>query len=258
MVRSHAETTEYSLTPKLLIFTTVNGRYKVYADLFTFCINRAYPEYRVEVKVLEELKMPYYSACARFLYDPGFDGDVYITDVDMMICPEKLSIQGFHREEIRKSGLCYSNSPRWKEPHGENRLTGLHYVTEEWWKVIKDQRFKETQRLLNGEIGYKKDDDEQMLMRIVKNSGLPVAKYGPLINRHHGIHLGTIRDYAGGTLQTKKVVLRQRIDKERAWYWCNFIDTEDYKKLFAEIQKQDRQATYELKELEKFVRMAWK
>ena len=246
------------MTPKLLIFTTVNGRYRVYADLFTFCCKRAYPEYRVEVKVLEESKIHYYAACKRFLMNPEFDGDVYITDVDMMICPEKVSIQDFHREEIRKSGLFYSNSPRWKEPHGENRLTGLHYVTEDWWKKTYHEREMEAIELFYSKIGYCKCDDEMMLMRIVKNSGLPVAKYGPLINRHHGIHLGTIRDYAGGTLQTKKTVLRQRIDKERAWYWCNFIDTEDYRKLFKDIEKQDKQATYELKELEKFVRMAWK
>ena len=247
------------MTPKLLIFTTVNGRYRVYADLFTFCCKRAYSDYEVLVTSLPERKEPYYSACFRFLMQPCVvEADVYITDVDMMICPEKVSIQDFHREEIRQSGLCYSNSPRWKEPHGENRLTGLHYVTSEWWKETIKQRKIEYGKLVNGKIGNCKCDDEMMLMRIVKESGLPVAKYGPLINRHHGIHLGTIRDYAGGTLQTKKVVLRQRIDKERAWYWCNLIDTEDYRKLFAEIQKQDKQATYELKELEKFVRMAWK
>jgi hypothetical protein len=245
---------------KLLIFTTVNGRYKVYTDLFLFCCERAYPEYKATVrKVLETGKEnKYYSACSRFLYDPGVDCDVYITDVDMMICPEKVSIREFHSKEIVETGLCYSNSPRWKEPHGENRLTGLHYVTPQWWEITKDQREKETQRLLNNEIGNCKCDDELMLMRIVKNSGIPVAKYGPLINRHHGIHLGTVRDYMGETLQTKKTVLRQRIDKEKALYWCNFIDTDDYKKLFNDIQKQDRQAVLELKELEKFVRMAWK
>jgi hypothetical protein len=257
------------VTPKLLIFTTVNGRYRVYTDLFTFCCKRAYPDYEVMIGSIinqntEDDKIKYLAACMRFLIQPVEDQDnyespdVYITDVDMMICPEKVSIQDFHRAEMGISGLCYSNSPRWKEPHGENRLTGLHYVRHTWWEDTREQRKIEEARIFKGEIGNGKCDDEMMLMRIVKNSGLPVAKYGPLINRHHGIHLGTIRDYAGGTLQTKKTVLRQRIDKEKAWYWCNLIDTADYKKLFAEIEKQDRQATYELKELEKFVRMAWK
>lgn len=242
----------------LLIFTTVNGRYKVYTDLFKFCIKRVYPDYEVIVMQVMDNGPKYYSACIRFLVDPKWEGDIYITDVDMMICPEKVSIQDFHRNEIRQSGFCYSNSPRWKEPHGQNRLTGLHYVTNEWWNKTELRRSYYINELCEGRLGHNKDDDEQMLMRIVKESGLEVPKYGPLINRHHGIHLGTIRDYAGDTLQTKKTVLRQRIDKERAWYWCNLIDTEDYRKLFIEIEKQDKQATYELKELEKFVRMAWK
>lgn len=237
----------------------MNGRYKVYADLFTYCVEKAYPEYAISILKLPKYKEPYYSACYRFLVEPISENrDIYITDIDMMICPEKVSIQDFHRDEIRKSGLCYSNSPRWKEPHGENRLTGLHYVTSEWWKATSAQRTIEYNKLVAGEIGHCKCDDEMSLMRIVKNSGLEVAKYGPLINRHHGIHLGTIRDYADKTYQTMKTVLRQRIDRERAWYWCNFIDTEDYKKLFREIEKQDKQATMELKTLEKFVRMAWK
>ena len=147
------------MTPKLLIFTTVNGRYRVYADLFTFCCKRAYPEYSVSIEEpvynteKQQEKIPYFAACSRFLIYPIFDGDVYITDVDMMICPEKVSIQDFHREEIRQSGLCYSNSPRWKEPHGENRLTGLHYVTSEWWKETIKQRKIEYGKLVNGKIG---------------------------------------------------------------------------------------------------------
>ena len=243
---------------QLLIFTVVNGRYRVYADLFKFCCKKAYPDYEAIVMTVQDKGPTYLAACSRFLIDPKWDGDVYITDVDMMICPERVSIEDFHRDEIGKSGLCYSNSPRWKEPHGQNRLTGLHYVTKEWWNKTELRRSYYLNELLEGHFGNAKDDDEQMLMRIVKESGLEVANYGPLINRHHGIHLGTIRDYAGGTLQTKKTVLRQRVDRERAWYWCNLIDTAEYKELFRDIEKQDKQAVYELKELEKFVRMAWK
>ncbi len=233
----------------------MNSRYDVYAELFTFCCKRAYPEYEVLVAPIKETKIPYYSACVRFLIRPSIlECDTYITDVDMMICPESVDIQHFHRAEIEKTGLCYSNSPRWREPHGENRLTGLHYVTNNWWEVTQEQRNIEFAKLEKGEIGHVKCDDEMMLMRIVKNSGLPVAKYGPLLNRHHGIHLGTVRDYANDTVQKRRSALQQRIDKNRAKYWCDLIDTDDYKKLFAEIKKQDKQATWELNELEKFCR----
>jgi len=238
----------------LLIFTTVNGRYRVYADLFKFCCKRAYPDYEVIVMDLPDNKIPHYSSCFRFLVDPQWDGDVYITDIDMMICPEKVRIEAFHKAEIEQTGYCYSNSPRWKEPHGENRLTGLHYVTKEWWDRTLLMRSFELNALQDGKLGHCKCDDEMMLMRIVKNSGLPVTKQSQLTSRHHGIHLGTVRDYAKETIQSRKSALKERIDRFRANYWLKLIETQEYRSIFATIQKQDKQATWELQELERFCR----
>jgi hypothetical protein len=239
----------------LLIFTVAEGRYRVYTDLFTWCAKRAYPEYDVEVMDLHKTgKIPYWSACMRFLVLPDAPHKyTYITDVDMMICPETQAILDFHTEEMTRTGLCYSNVPRWKEPMGENRMTGLHFVSDSWWEKTYVARTGERDRLHGGDIGSCKCDDELMLMRIIKRSGLAVTERGNLLRRHHGIHLGTLRDYRNQTLQKRRCNVLTRIRKH-AGYWCDLIETEDYKKLFADIQKQDKEATWELKELEKFAR----
>lgn len=238
-----------------LIFTTAAGRYRVYADLFRFCCRRAYPQYDVEILDIpsNQYRTPYYSACARFLIAPMEERKyVYITDIDMMICPETPSLLDFHLREIEKTGLCYSNVPRWKEPMGENRMTGLHFVTKEWWGKTYDARAFEQVRLMRGEIGSLKCEDELMLMRIIKASGLPLTERGHLVSRHHGIHLGTLRDQRDKTLQQRRNAIKSRVNVEKASYWLDLIDTVEYRDIFREIIKQDLQAVWELKELEKF------
>lgn len=243
----------------LIVFTTAAGRYRVYEDLFRFCCKRAYPQYGVEVVKIENEKTAYESACVRFLLAPTTRAMedqryTYITDIDMMICPETPSLLDFHLAEIKATGLCYSNVPRWKEPMGENRMTGLHFVTKDWWEITAEVRKNEYARLQRGEIGQLKCEDELMLMRIIKASGLPVTERSHLISRHHGIHLGTLRDYRKMTIQQRRVAVHRRVSHEKAKYWLDLIETPEYKGIFKEIIKRDQQATWELKELEKYCR----
>ncbi len=245
----------------LLIFTTAAGRYRVYEDLFKFCCKRAYPQYDVEVLRIsdEECRTPYFSACVRFLVAPTtrpMDEQVYtyITDIDMMICPETTCLLDFHILETMKTHLCYSNVPRWKEPMGENRMTGLHFVTKEWWWRTMKARGEELARLERGEIGSLKCEDELMLMRIIKASGLPVTERGHLVSRHHGIHLGTLRDQRQKTIQQRRNAIKSRVSVEKASYWLDLIETVEYRDIFREIIRQDLQAVWELKELEKHCR----
>jgi hypothetical protein len=96
-----------------------------------------------------------------------------------------------------------------------------------------------------------KCDDELMLMRIVKNSGMPVTKRSNLLVRHHGIHLGTFRDNRKESIQKRRNAAYSRI-RPHARYWLGLIETPEYKSLFRGIQKQDEQAAWELKEAEKY------
>jgi hypothetical protein len=58
----------------------------------------------------------------------------------------------------------------------------------------------------------------------------------------------------GTTVQKMRSAMKARLSKEKAVYWCNLIETVEYKKLFSDIKRQDRQATQELTILEKFAR----
>jgi hypothetical protein len=234
----------------LLIFTTVEGRYRIYRELFEFCCHRAYPEYDVQVMDVRT-NQPYGAACMRFLVDVSGHPYTYITDIDMMIIPEKPSLLEFHSAEIEKTGLCYSNVPRWKEPMGENRMTGLHFVTDDWWEITRDARLREVHKTNHEGLGKCKCDDELSLMRIVKGSGLPVTDRGHLVSRHHGIHLGTLRDYRKQTLQMRRNAVKSRVSVEKARYWLGLISTPEYREIFKRMHT-DSQAVWELNELKKF------
>jgi hypothetical protein len=54
-----------------------------------------------------KLNSTYAAACERFLVRPVIDGDVYITDIDMMILAEVPSLQEFHIKEMLNDGLFY-------------------------------------------------------------------------------------------------------------------------------------------------------
>ena len=195
----------------LCIFSLISGRYRHYADLFKLCAMTAYPEYDVVFQVSDvprdAVSTTFFTACERYLMELRTYKYVYITDIDMMIMRETPTLLDFHLAEIENTGLPYSNVPRWHEPMGENRLTGLHFVTNAWWDITKKARDEERRRLYAGEIGNMKCDDELMLMRIVKNSGLAVPPNSELLCRHHGIHLGTYRDYKPKGLQSLKAAL---------------------------------------------------
>jgi hypothetical protein len=238
---------------EVLIYAVVEGRYKNYADLFKFCCKRAYSQYDVQV---EEIKtpLPNGAACWRFCTTiPGYQY-VYITDIDMMICPEKPTLLEYHLKEIAETGLCYSNTPRWKEPMAENRMTGLHFVTSQWWGVTERERFFNAENVMHGKIGNLKCDDELMLMRIIKGSGLPVAARRPLVQRHHGIHLGVLRDYKKETLQRLRNAVMWRVGVEKAVYWLGLIKEPGYQEIYKKLAHTDSQIIQELKLLEKYCR----
>ncbi len=243
---------------KLLITTFAVGRYKVYSELFRYAINKAYPEYDVLVTESNISQPKYYGACIRFLdEDPSFkDYDyVYITDIDMMIVREPVSILDFHTKEMEETGLCYSNTPRGMEERGFDRLTGLHFVGKDWWEKTKVARNYYLRELLSCKIGDIAIDDEIMLMNIVNDSevGMVPAKRD-LICRHHGLHLGTVRAHKHETIQKLRRDVFIRVSPERARGWMEVVETKQYDYIMRDIKQRDRNAHDELMIMEKFAR----
>jgi len=243
---------------KLLLYTAASGHYKDYGRLWHYCIQKSYPEYgHTSDGVIEGVTVPtYYAACVRLLLSPSDIVDhVYITDVDMMILREEPTLSEFHIAEMEKTGLCYSNTLRTNEQMGKNRMTGLMYVTQEWYARTKEVRESYKHMLDSGEIGNGRFDDELMLKSICEKSGvgLPPQTF-PLLKRHHGIHLGTIRAYINHPKNTMDQQLRFRVSRKQAEQWLEFYKDPEFKDICGKLYVKNRVISRELEILYTFCR----
>ena len=237
----------------LLIITAANYWYTEYQNLWEYCIKKAYPEYDSHCYIAPQTSAPFYAACYRLLIDPGKYKYVYMTDIDMMILREERSLLEFHLNEMKDTGLCYSNTMRRGEPEAKERLTGLHFATREWYDKTCETRKKYLHMLNNGEIGNNRFDDEKMLMQICKNAdlGLP-GQRGQMVIRHHGIHLGTLRAYQNHSRNTMETQLLMRVSKKQAIQWLEFYKDSEFLKIIKNIK--ERQIRIQLDRLYSFCR----
>ena len=229
---------------KLCVSTVVDSRYQNYIPIFLYAMNQSYPEYHIKIFTHGILKSPvltalhylkydnyeiheglfdsfHYSKYApiswRFVVPPscyeGYD-NVYITDIDMMIMPEKVDFLYYHLNEMGETGLCYSNSLRnskhWK---GTESFTGLHFASKEWFERTEKARQKYEIKLRLGRVGEKREYDGHMLYLMAKESGLEICKKLKLAERHHGVHLGNFR------LFKTMIKLKKRMNVEKCLKW---------------------------------------
>jgi hypothetical protein len=131
----------------------------------------------------------------------------------------------------------------------------LHFVRKDWWEKTFNARAHQYHLLTTGQIGYSPIDDELMLMNIVKESGLPVAsgKYN-LIERHHGLHLGTVRAHKKESLQTLRRAVSIRVNQDKAAKWQAVVACPEYSKLLHKLQITDRIAYDEFMIMDKFTK----
>lgn len=241
---------------KVCITTVVDELYQKYIPLFVLCCKYAYPEYDIKIflhgnirenvkKALEFLKDKYifvnglFDGWKKYKYSPiswrfvvppeqykGYDY-VYITDIDMLIFREKVELASFHINEMNETGLCYSNSTRNKKHWEGNRsLTGLHFCNQEWFEKTEASRRRYAQLLKIGKVGEKREYDGYMLYSMCIESDLTIAGKYPLIERHHGIHLGTER------LFHKNKKIKKRLNPDYLTKWNNLIKTKNYSEIY--------------------------
>lgn len=249
-----------------VITTVVDRRYWDYVGLFTWCCNKSYPQYDVKILRKEEYfpEHPddgYTTNALRFLtgYAPyrGYD-HVYITDIDMMILPEKPSLQEFHVTEIHKYSRCYSNSLRNRhhvfECDGESWcgnecMSGLHFCTPEWFdRTMWSQAFYR-QELIRKKVG--RGYDGRMLYLMARDNGINLPGKHNLLKRHHGIHVGTFRLYnpsdpSINKLERKKNPVRRgleeinkRISEEKKAIWRSYIRDRKYRDIVSRIKNNE-------------------
>jgi hypothetical protein len=179
-------------------------------------------------------------------------GEAWITDADIMVLRESPTIQEFHQAEMKVTGICYSNSPRNNgEERAFERVTGLNYVTPEWYEKTFNARERWYLRLQAGEIGKDRLDDEIMLKKIIEESCLGMApKFKPLYKRHHGIHFGTARAYRWHEPQMRYIGLSMRISPEQAKQWQAIVSDDEYKAIIRRVTNEA--ILWELAEMERF------
>ncbi len=244
------------MSNKLCISTTVDEKYQYYMPLFVLSLSRSYPEYdiklfthgKIKAEVKKALKIAGGNCCVvsgvfsgwakhkyspiswRFLVPPkhyeGYDY-VYVTDIDMMITKEKVSLLKFHKMEMEKTGLCYSNSLRnakhWK---GRQSLSGLHFFNRIWLKKTEKARKRYATLVKQGAKGRKREFDGAMLYKMAKKSKVGISRKYSLVRRHHGIHLGSSR------LFTSKYKIQRRIDRAKCKRWLKLKTTDEYKRIY--------------------------
>jgi hypothetical protein len=245
---------------RLLIYAAASGRYRNYIDMWKVFIETAYPECGVYVREVtdDELKgkQRYYAACIGYVEKPPIaDGYEYffITDIDVMICQENPNLM-----ESRLNDLigCYSNTRRDQDFTGEiGRLTAPHFFHSSWWDKTREARNHFKHELESGTIGRNLWDNEVILYKLAKLSGLKIPPVGDPFKYHCGIHLGNQRNIEGFNEEHKRRYMLAHISREWSVEWRRTSKMRGYVKAKEAMRLKDRQAYTEVVTVEKYVDM---
>lgn len=221
--------------------------YRSYLPLFLFCLFEAYPDYEAVVflrKPLGHVEKPGLKLIegmgkVEFVYIDGFpklqnraervrlfqcgrflsltpevvrclaDYDyIYLTDVDILIVPEKMPLHEQHIRHMEVLGLPYSNFVRNTEVP---RLTGLHFANLDFYRRVAPivEQYAAMIKAIGIPEGYGRCADEELWYRIVQEIGFPLPSRCPYSEKetwkrvfdpsayenvwfgpHHGVHVG--------------------------------------------------------------------
>ena len=106
----------------------------------------------------------------------------------------------------------------------------------------------------SGEIGNGYFDDEFTLMKVCKESKVGVPPHEGLIQRHMGIHMGTLRAYKTHTKQKLNQQLRMRITPAQAKQWLSFYEEKEFCTILRAVTTMNREIKVEVERLYSFCR----
>jgi hypothetical protein len=194
----------------------------------------------------------YNTIALRFVVPPTYFKDVdyvYVTDIDIMIMPERVSIEEFHCGEMVSTGLPYSNSLRNAHHYaGYQSLSGLHFASQAWYRQTENERVKYYALLKRGLVGLYREYDGVMLYRIARNSGLGLPKKYKLKKRHHGIHLGNFR------LFDSKEAWAARIPIEFRSQWQSWETAPEFSEIVTQGCKNNESLNAQITMLRDFIK----
>lgn len=209
------------------IIAFINAKYQRYVPLFAYTVFRSYPSYSIRVLMQGRMRKEIAEVCNKAsklgdltirdgmfrkfspndqyfkslrwtYYDEQFDefDNIYIGDVDMMICKENPSLLDQHLADCKDKDLPYSNVVR----VGQKRLVGRHFMTRDYFVKMKPVMSKYLDKLRTRSIRLKENvkGNEWLLYRMVRQSGIGFSANKTdktsLLTTHHGIHLGIWRN----------------------------------------------------------------
>lgn len=106
------------------------------------------------------------------------------TDIDMMFYGSDDIVNINRNYMTADKTQCYTNTQC-----SGNRLGGVHFITRGWWELTKEHRLNEL-HILSLKSEFTEHYDEEMLYRIVQNSGLSLSPVTLRRDRYHAVHLG--------------------------------------------------------------------
>lgn len=141
-------------TEQLTFITTANNLYINFVEPFIYFCKVSNPGCNIEIWVddldavshirdskvrIHRLPTNYHVATYRYILTPTIQTKhYYITDIDIM---HTEFIQPFHILQMQKTGLPFSNVVRHRKgEHSAERLSGLHFVKDEWYDATKNIR----------------------------------------------------------------------------------------------------------------------
>jgi len=257
----------------LCVTTVVDNAYMAWLPAFVYCMNRAYPHYRVRLFLRDQCpydlkawkldcdiipmfedfpRYTYLSIALRFAIDREYFKEfdhVYVTDIDMMIMNEDKDIEYFHCMEMQQTGLCYSNSLRnYEHYEGKRSLTGLHFASREWFERTNDLTAEYRELMRHGLVGLYREYDGCMLYRLADRSGCGIPGKYKLAKRHHGIHMNNFQLFGDNRLK-----LDVRIPMEYRVQWMRHMGNRIFQDIIATCRKDSDLVESNVKCLDDFI-----
>ena len=193
----------------MIISTITNKSYQRYVPWFVFFITKSYPDYKVKIYLTENIihkkafefvrtdnvqyiensfrKYPKNNQELKTLlfFTREYENTYQAGDVDVLICREKPSLEKYYLNLCQERKLIYHSYYR---PGTKRIITGSHFVTPEYFKIMKPVILKYQRLHLQRKLNLKVARNEHIVYNMLAEAGLKLLPQE--FSTLHGFHLG--------------------------------------------------------------------
>ena len=234
---------------KLVFFTVASPNYfQSYVGPYKHFLSCSYPDCKIIAETQPDVPdLPSAFNLYRFLRPPKVDFDyMLITDVDLLLFNTQ-NVWDWHFDKMVDMGSCYyAHHGPYKYPQRfpggwkgdrERLAGGFVMITPEWLERTREARDRYLTLLLNRQVGLYREEDEVILCRICKESGLPISYNKSFPSMLRGIHLGDFKKSMSHRWTNKGKMASKMTDENcRAYMKMELVD-EKWQEIKAEACK---------------------